>query len=200
MIVDNSFNVPRRHSKSLCAAFAASSLDFSWGTGDLKPVGVTPDFCRRLENSRCFYACLAFESASDGMLQRMGRGYTARQVRSALDALSRSAIPFSGSVLLGAPGETPETIAETLAVLRDYEFPNGLWFTLGVYLWTGYQDIVAGLLESGELDQRDLFHGAVYLSPGLPHSYLSELIADLRAHPGYSVQVNKPSEEWVLST
>ncbi|HVN55388.1 MAG TPA: radical SAM protein [Anaerolineaceae bacterium] len=199
MIVDNSFNVPHRHAVSLLEAFSVSQMDFAWGTGDLKPVGVTPDFCRRLEDSRCFYTCLAFESASDTMLQRLGRGYTVRQVRAALDALSRSAIPFSGSVMFGAPGETPETVAETLAVVRDYNFPNGVWFTIGVYLWTGYQDIVAELIQAGQLDQRELFTGAVYLSPGLPYSYLADLVADLRAHPGYAVQVNKPSEEWMLA-
>jgi len=139
------------------------------------------------------------ESASATMLRRMKRGYTVRQVRESLEVLSRSKIPFGASVLFGAPGETPETITETLTMLDDYHFPCGVWVTLGVYLWTDYQDIVAEARQSGLLqDDQELFSGAVYLSPDLPKSYLEELLVALRARPGYKVQFNKPSEQWTL--
>ena len=97
--------------------------------------------------------------------------------------------------MLGAPGETPETITETLDVLDDYEIPNGVWVTIGVYLWTDYQDIVPEARRTGFLkDDSELFSGAVYLSPGLPRSYLEDLLPALRSRQGYSVQFNKPSE------
>jgi hypothetical protein len=197
---DNSFNAPRQHAEALCRAFAKGRLDFQWGSGDIKPIGVTDEFCRLLEDSGCFYVNLAVESASDTMLRRMKRGYTARQVRESLDALSRSRVPFGASLMLGAPGETPDTIAETLRVMSDYSIPLGVWVTLGVYLWTDYQDIVAEMRRAGLLtDASALFRGAVYLSPDLPHDYLRELIVNLRARRGYEVQVNKPSEEWTLA-
>jgi radical SAM superfamily enzyme YgiQ (UPF0313 family) len=199
MFCDNSFNVPQQHAEALCHAFIDERLDFSWGTGDLKPIGVTDDFCRLMTDSSCFYVNLAIESASATMLQRMKRGYTVRQVHESLEALSRSKIPFGASVLFGAPGETPETITETLNMLDDYNFSCGVWVTLGVYLWTDYQDIVAEARQSGLLqDDKELFSGAVYLSPDLPRSYLEELLVALRAKPGYKVQFNKPSEQWTL--
>jgi hypothetical protein len=84
-------------------------------------------------------------------------------------------------------------------VLDDYEIPNGVWVTLGVYLWTDYQDIVAEARRTGFLkDNKELFTGSVYLSPCLPKSYLEELLVDLRSRKGYSVQFNKPSESWTL--
>ena len=107
MFCDNSFNAPRRHAEALCRALAAAQLDVSWGSGDLKPVGVTDGFCRLLEDSGCFYVNLAIESASAPMLQRMQRGYNVRQVRASLEALSRARIPFGASLMFGAPGETP---------------------------------------------------------------------------------------------
>lgn len=199
MFCDNSFNTPQRHVEVLCRTFISERLDFSWGTGDLKPIGITDDFCRLIVDSGCFYVNLAIESASTAMLQRMRRGYTVRQVRESLEALSHSKIPFGASILFGAPGETPETITETLNVLNDYHFPCGIWVTLGVYLWTDYQDIVAEARQIGFLqDDKELFSGAVYLSPELPKSYLEELLAVLWAKPGYKVQFNKPSEQWTL--
>ncbi len=199
MFCDNNFNAPRQHAEAICKTLIAEKADFQWGTGDLRPAGVTDDFCRLLEASGCFYANLSIESASEMMLKSMKRGYTVRQVRESLEALSRSKIPFGASLMLGAPGETPETIAETLSVLDDYQIPNGVWVTIGVYLWTDYQDIVAERRMAGMLkDDKELFTGSVYLSPGLPKTYLSELPEMLRSRGNYSVQFNKPSELWML--
>jgi radical SAM superfamily enzyme YgiQ (UPF0313 family) len=198
MFCDNNFNAPRQHADAICKALIADKAEFQWGTGDLRPVGITDDFCRLMEDSGCFYANLAIESASEGMLKSMKRGYTVRQVRESLAALSRSKIPFGASLMIGAPGETPETIAETLRVLDDYEIPNGVWGTVGVYLWTDYQDIVAEARRSGFMkDDKALFSGLVYRSPGLPRSYLQELPEMLRSRSGYSVQFNKPNGIWV---
>ncbi len=149
MFCENNFNAPRQHAEAICRALIAEKADLQWGTGDLRPVGVTDDFCRLMEESGCFYVNLSIESASEGMLRSMKRGYTVRQVRESLEALSRSKIPFGASLMLGAPGETPETIAETLDVLDDYEIPDGVWVTIGVYMWTDYQDIVAEARRTG---------------------------------------------------
>jgi len=200
LFVDNNFNAPPAHAAALCRAMIAAHADFEWGTGDLRPVGITPDFCNLMADSGCFYANLSIESACDSMLTRMRRGYTVRQVRAALETLGRSRLPFGASLMLGAPGETPETIAETLDVLDEYDIPLGVWVTIGVYLWTDYQDIVAEARQAGLLnDEGQLFRGAVYYSPGLPPAYLAELPQALRARPGYSVQFNKPHEDWTLA-
>lgn len=192
---DNNFNAPRRHAESLCRAFIAAGSHFGWSTGSLQPGGVTDELCRLMEDSGCFYVNLSIESASDMMLRRMKRGYTARQVCESLEALGRSKIPFGASLMFGAPGETPETIAETLRVLSDYDVPLGVWVTLGIYLWTDYQDVVAEARQTGYLrNEQALFTGTVYLSPGLTTPYLQELVASLRAKPGYNVQVNKPGD------
>jgi radical SAM superfamily enzyme YgiQ (UPF0313 family) len=198
MFCENNFNAPRQHAEAILQALVAEKTEFQWGTGDLRPMGVTNDFCRLMEESGCVYLNLSIESASESMLRSMKRGYTVRQVRDSLEALSGSKIPFGASLMFGAPGETPETIAETLAVLDDYEIPNGVWVTIGVYMWTELQEFVAERHRAGLLkDHGELFNGAVYLSPELTGSYLRELPEALRARKGYSVQFNKPSEAWV---
>jgi hypothetical protein len=199
MICDNNLDVPHHHAESLCRAFAVAAGSpefpvFAWGTGDLRPMGVTDEFCRLLQDSGCFYLNLAVESASDTMLRRMKRGYTARDVRASLDALSRSSLRFGASLMFGAAGETPGTIAETLAVMDDYDIPLGVWVTLGIYLWTDLQDAVAEARQAGVLKTdhgESLFDGPVYFSPDLPVPYLVDLVRALRARPGYTVQVNR---------
>jgi hypothetical protein len=164
-----------------------------WGSGDLKPIGVTGEFCRLMADSGCFSLNLAIESASAAMLRNMRRGYTVWQIRESLEALSRSGLPFGASLLFGAPGETPETIRETLQVLADYDIPNGVWVTIGIYLWTDLQEITADLRRKGMLNEADLFSGKVYLSPVLSRSYIEELCVELRSRLGFEVQVNNPA-------
>ena len=151
MFCDNNFNAPRRHAEAICRALIAEEAGFQWATGDLRPAGVTSAFCALMEASGCAFASLNIESASESMLRRMKRGYTVAQVRASLAAMSRSHIPFGASIMLGAPGETPETVAETLAVLDDYDIPERVWVTIGIYLWTDYQEIVAEARRSGFL-------------------------------------------------
>jgi radical SAM superfamily enzyme YgiQ (UPF0313 family) len=195
MYCDNNFNAPRQHAVAICKAQIAEKAGFQWGTGDLRPVGITDDFCRMMEDSGCFYVNLSIESGSQEMLKSMKRGYTTQQVRKSLEVLSHSNIPFGASLMLGAPGETPETIAETLSLMDDYQIPSGVWVTIGVYMWTNYQDIVAEARRTGILQaDKELFNGAVYLSPGMPKSYVRELPEMLRTRQNYSVQFNKPSE------
>jgi radical SAM superfamily enzyme YgiQ (UPF0313 family) len=199
MFCENNFNAPRQHAEAICKALIAEKAGFQWGTGDLRPAGITDDFCQLMEDSGCTSVSLSIETASEEMLKSTKRGYTVQQVRKSLEALSRGKIPFGASLMLGAPGETPETIAETLSVLDDYHIPSGVWVTIGVYMWTDLQDIVAEARRAGVLkDDKELFNGAVYLSPGLPRSYLRELPDRLRLRQGYAVQFNKPSETWTL--
>ena len=152
MFCDNSFNVPRRHAEALCRASIADQLDFGWGTGDLKPIGVTDEFCRLLEASGCFYVNLAIESASETMLQRMKRGYTVRQVRQSLDALSRSRFPLAPLCFSVLPAKHPK-LSETLQIFwTTITSPTAFGIpTLGAYLWTDYQDVVGEARRSGHL-------------------------------------------------
>jgi len=193
---DNSFNVPKKHAEAICHELIDRKLDVSWGTGALKPVGVTENFCRLMRDAGCDYVNLAVETASEEMLRRMGRGYKPKHIRQALTSLSKSDIPFGISLLIGAPGETPETIAETLDLVDSFQMPLETWVTIGICLWTHHQEVLDDARKAGQLkNDRELFDGAYYISPELPKDYMLELIEALGAIENYTVQVNKPYAE-----
>ena len=193
MFCENNFNVPKRHAEAICREIIACGVEGGWGTGDLRPLGITDDFCALLKDSGCGYVSLSVESGSDTMLRAMRRGYSAADVEQSLACLQRSGIPFGASLMLGAPGETPQTVAESFALLDRYAIPCGTWVTVGVCLWTPLQAVVAEARRAGQLtDDALLFAGANYLSPELPRPCMEELIAALRTKEGYTVQVNQP--------
>lgn len=189
---DNNFNVPNAHAQAICREIIDRRLDITWESGTIKAVGVTDDVCRLFKESGCGYLNLSVESASAAVLERMRRGCTVAQIRQALTSLSRSGIPFGASLLFGAPGETPETISETLEVMGDYHVPEGVWVTIGISLWSEHQAVLKDARADGQLeDDNALFDGAAYVSPRLPRDYMVDLVASLREREGYTVQVNK---------
>jgi len=190
---ENNFNSPRHHAAAICREILDRKMKVRWGTGDLRPLGITDDFCCLLRDSGCGFVNLSIESASDTMLQRMQRGYTRADVLQSLETLERSGIPYSASLMIGAPGETPQTVAESVKVLDQYPIPLGTWMTVGVCLWTPRQKVLVEARQVGQLtDDRMLFEGINYLSPELPRNYMEELIGSLRTRSGLSVQVNQP--------
>jgi radical SAM superfamily enzyme YgiQ (UPF0313 family) len=190
---ENNYNVPRKHAEAICQEIISRELHIAWGTGDLRPLAISQDFCRLLKQSGCNYVNLSVESGSDAMLARMRRGYSVKDVRQSLECLEKAGIPFGASLMIGAPGETPETIQETLDLFDHYTIPMGTWVTIGICLWTPLQEVLSEAIQAGQLtDERMLFKGANYLSPDLPKEYMEKLIDTLRAKKGHSVQVNQP--------
>lgn len=197
-ICDNNFNVPRDHASAICAEIIRRRLDIRWGTGDLRPAGLTQDFVSLLRESGCDYVNLSIESGSDRMLQSMKRGYNRRQIETSLQALDGARIPYGASLMFGAPGESPETIEETLGLMEDCSIPLGIWVTIGICLWTRRQEVLAEAYRSGQIrSDAEMFSGANYISPALSEGYMRELIARLSEKPGYTVQVNKPYAGYV---
>jgi radical SAM superfamily enzyme YgiQ (UPF0313 family) len=131
------------------------------------------------------------------MLKAMHRGYTVKQVREALACLGRSGIPFGVSLMLGAPGETPETIAETFEVIDSFPMPQWMWVTIGLNLWTHHQQVLDDARKDGQLkDDRELFNEVNYISPDLPKEYMVSLINSLKERENCNLQVNKPYVEY----
>lgn len=197
MFCDNNFNAPQKHAEAICKEIIARKLDIRWGTGSLLPRGITDDLCRLFRDSGCDYINLSIEAASDEMLKRMNRGYTTQDIKEALACFARTDIPFGASLMIGAPGETPETISETFDLMDSFHIPQGIWVTVGICLWTHHQNVVDDARRDGQLENdRELFEGARYMSPELSKGYMRELIESLRAREDCTVQVNKPYAEY----
>ena len=190
---DNSFNNPKRHAEAICQEIIDRGLDIHWRTGAMKPLALTKDFCQLIKAAGCEQVGLAIESASEKMLNNMNRGYKVADVVQALDNLSESGIPFGISILLGSPGETPETIAETFEVVDRYPNMAHTWVTIALFLWTHHQKVLEEARQSGQFqNDRELFDGAYYISPELSEDYMVNLIASLNLRDNFWVQVNKP--------
>jgi radical SAM superfamily enzyme YgiQ (UPF0313 family) len=189
---DNCSNFPLKPTIATCQEIVRRGRDIRWSTIDLKPIGVTDGFLKLLKESGCVSLSLDIAAASEKMLKSMHRGFTVEHVRESLACLSRADIPFGVTLLLGAPGETPETIAETLSVIDSFPVPK-FSVTIGINLWTHHQSMVEQLHKAGQLpEDESLFDEIHYISPELPREYMVDLINMLHERENCSVFVFKP--------
>lgn len=186
---DNSFNCPKKHAEAICEEIINRRLRIKWKSGAIKPLGISKDFCKLMQESGCEYVGLSIETASEKMLINMNRGYKVPDIKEALENLNQSGIPFGLSILIGAPGETPQTISETLDIIDQYPMVQSIWFSIGIYLWTHHQKVLEIARQEGQVrNEKELFDGAYYISPELPKDYMIQFIESLKKRRNCAVK------------
>ncbi|HTN44181.1 MAG TPA: tRNA (N6-isopentenyl adenosine(37)-C2)-methylthiotransferase MiaB [Nitrospiria bacterium] len=78
----------------------------------------------------CEYLHLPLQSGSDGVLEKMGRGYTLDQYRQIIERMRRFVpdMAFSTDIIVGFPGETEDDFQKTLDAVAEFEFDNVFYF------------------------------------------------------------------------
>lgn len=163
--VDNTFNFPPNYTKELCASLIAARLGVIWRC-ILYPGFVDEEMVRLMAEAGCVEASLGFESGSPEILKNLGKKYTVEQVRFASDLLREHGIKRMGFLLLGGPGETRETVLESLAFADSLKL-DMLKLTVGIRIYPGtpLEKIAQaeGLIAEGD----DLLLPRFYLAKGL---------------------------------
>ena len=111
--VDNTFNLPPGFSKDLCDQMIQAGLNITWRC-ILYPGKVDKELVEKMAQSGCVEVSLGMESGSDTILKKMNKQYRNADVTHASDLLKTSGIRRMGFLLLGGPGETRQTVLESL--------------------------------------------------------------------------------------
>ena len=86
----------------------------------LNPAGVTDQLIADMKRAGFKSVMCTPESASDVTLKSLQKGFQRKQVIRAAAALRKSAMPTYWFFMLGAPGETLDTVRETLEFCEEY--------------------------------------------------------------------------------
>jgi radical SAM superfamily enzyme YgiQ (UPF0313 family) len=98
---------------------------------------------------------LTAESASDTMLASYEKNYRRDRLFAAAESLQRHGIRALWVFLLGGPGETPETVEQTLSfIAQSVPSPNAVYITSGIRIYPGSP--IGDELDRGRLSVEDL--------------------------------------------
>jgi len=163
--VDNTFNLPPRYAKDLCAALASASLGISWRC-ILYPGFLDEEMVRKMAEAGCVEVSLGFESGCPAILGKLNKKYDIDQVRTSSELLRKYGIRRLGFLLLGGPGETRETVMESLAFADSLEL-DMLKLTVGIRIYPGTELEKVAREEGLIAEKDDLLLPRFYMAKGL---------------------------------
>ncbi len=163
--VDNTFNLPPGYAKEICRAVISSGLRMEWRC-ILYPSGMDGELASLLAGAGCVEAGIGFESGSKDILLRMEKKFRPQDVVKTSDLLKAEGVRRMGFLLLGGPGETRDTVEESLAFADRLKMDAGK-VTIGIRIYpdTGLAKaaVADGLISSND----DLLLPRFYMVSGL---------------------------------
>jgi radical SAM superfamily enzyme YgiQ (UPF0313 family) len=118
---DNTFNLPVDYARELCRALADAALPITWSC-IVYPYKIAEGLVADMARAGCVEVALGFESGSPAILKSMRKRFSLEDVRQAAGLFKKHSIKLNGYLLLGAPGETRETVLESLAFADSLPF------------------------------------------------------------------------------
>jgi len=136
--VDNVFNAPYDHALEVCESLIRSEHRARLQSVDLNPVSFDHRLLSTMRRAGFVGIGLTVESASDTVLEGLRKGFTAREVHATAEVVKRNCIPCLWIFLLGGPGETQETVRETLLFTEKFIRPqDAAFFNIGIRMYPG---------------------------------------------------------------
>jgi radical SAM superfamily enzyme YgiQ (UPF0313 family) len=176
--VDNVFNSPYDQALAVCRSLAETRHRARLITLELNPAFVDEPLLDAMEAAGFVGIGLTAESAADPPLDGLKKGYTAAQVERAARAVRQSRLPCLWLFMLGGPGETRETVAETLRFARRALRPGDVaYFNVGIRIYPGTA-LESLARREGVLTApvQEMLHPVFYFNPGLDYAWTLEQV------------------------
>jgi radical SAM superfamily enzyme YgiQ (UPF0313 family) len=191
--VDNIFNMPIRHAKDVCAEIIARALDVEW-SAYLNPKFMDAELCDLMARSGCKAIEFGTDSGAPAMIENLKKEFSVDDLRHASALCHQYRLKFCHSLIFGGPGETAQTVTETLDLMDELKPTAVIAFTgIRVLPGTGMVDIA---LRDGQIDPDDnLLYPKFYISPNLRDELIDRIEAYAHTHtnwivPGKGIKTN----------
>jgi anaerobic magnesium-protoporphyrin IX monomethyl ester cyclase len=123
-IVDDTFTLNHHHTRTVCEEMLRRKLNIKWSVF-ARVDRISEELAQLMNRAGCEWMLFGVESADEGILQTVKKGFTPEQVRRGVKIASEAGINVFNSFILGLPGETRDTALKSLA------FGDELYHTYG---------------------------------------------------------------------
>jgi anaerobic magnesium-protoporphyrin IX monomethyl ester cyclase len=122
---DDTLTFDKKRAMDICDGMIERKLNLRWGCGTRADV-VTKDLLERMAKANCDEVMFGIESGCESMRATLKRGVTNEHIENAIKWAKEAGMFVTVSVILGYPGETRESLQETLDFVRKIE-PDDAW-------------------------------------------------------------------------
>lgn len=166
--VDSTFNSPPGHAIEVCEEIERRRLGVQLDTTNFTPATAPRELLSAMRAAGFRTLGITAESASDAVLHRLEKGFTAAKAREVAERVERAGIRTLWIFLVGGPGETPVTLEETLS-FAAWRLGRGdaVYLTVGLRIYPG-TTLHRIALDEGVVSESDsLLAPRFYFSPAL---------------------------------
>jgi len=134
---DSEFNLPEEHAKAVCEEIIRQKVTtkVKWYTY-CSPAPFSEELAKLMKKAGCAGIDFGVDSGSPEMLKRLGRNFGIEEIKNTAQLCHKYRITFMDDLLLGGPGETRETIKETIELMKKIS-PDRVGVMLGVRVYPG---------------------------------------------------------------
>jgi len=125
--VDDLFTAQPSRVRKLCEALIENKVDVTWFANS-RADRVNAELCSSMKRAGCHQIFLGVESGSPKLLKYMKKGETVETMIRGAGYLREAGINISTGFIIGLPGETDETVAETIELAKRLR-PNRIQFS-----------------------------------------------------------------------
>ena len=116
-IADDLFTASKKHCMAVCDEIIRRQLTIQW-TSFARVDTVSRPTLKRMKQAGCNAVSFGVESGSPEILQTIKKGITLDQVDHAVNMCNQVGVTPQASFILGLPGETPQTLQQTVAFAK----------------------------------------------------------------------------------
>jgi radical SAM superfamily enzyme YgiQ (UPF0313 family) len=131
--VDNTFNLPGDYALELCRRITEAGMNINWRC-IFYPGRGSRELVEAMSKAGCREVSLGFESGCETVLRAMNKHFGVEKIREASRLLAESGIRRMGFLMLGGPGETRDSVEESLAFADSLNL-DALKLTLGIRIY-----------------------------------------------------------------
>ena len=128
---DDTLTVNKKRCKALSELIIKRGVKISWTANSR--VGLDYETMRLMKEAGCRSLCVGFESGSQKILDNMKKRTRAEEMVSFMNDAKRAGVLVHGCFMAGLPGETEETLLETLELAKRLSPDTAQFYPVMVY-------------------------------------------------------------------
>jgi radical SAM superfamily enzyme YgiQ (UPF0313 family) len=181
--VDNTFNLPHSYAVDFCKRLAAAALGVGWRC-IVYPRKISEDLVRTMARAGCTEVSLGFESGHNDILRAMNKRFVTGEIRQANQIFTDYGIRRMGFLMLGGPGETHESVAQSFDFAESLDL-DALKITRGIRIYP-HTDLAKTAVEEGLIAaDDDLLFPKFYINREVK-GWIEEYVNDrAKNHPNW---------------
>jgi len=131
MIEDETFPAVKKRTADLCRLLIKRKTGLRWSCN--ARVDMEPETINIMKKAGCRLMCVGFESPKQPVLKNIHKGTTREMQLRFMNNTRKAGLLVNGCFILGLPGDTKETIAETVEFAKELNPDTAQFYPIMVY-------------------------------------------------------------------